>query len=667
VNGATVVPVKDGDANLIPLPQRADPNAVQTLDFKLASRSANPKHITTAAPILGAPVLLAEWKVEPDTAQRLTYKGGSLRPATGVADVSGFAALANMFSGRGSGEPSLVLLAAMALVIFALCAWRWASRPGSYRFAVRHLGGVVIGVAAIVLSALLFMMLREMAARQDQFLSRGLTFVAPVQQGNSALTVEVSNLADEFSFWRAVGQAWPAGLALAVWAFAWLGARNQFRTILVLLGWTLLAWASLRWPNGASWFFILLMAFLLLHVILPALRAALQVPPKPATPPTGETPAPAAAALLIGSLLVWSCNVEAAQPTKDPALADSVTQQIRIEDQFAFATAKVHWQAQKDQLLPILFQPAVLTRINYPTNALKLVQVFSAPKPSQQLLAQQDGSFDIEFQYQVHISKKDGGSGFVLPTQHGLVNRLTLTIPDIEADVAAPNAVSVQYDTGSTNSTVASLILAPVTDAWIGWNPRSRDVKREKPVFFAELSQLYAPAAGVIEGVHQVQIRPAQGELSELIFEVPAGATITDVLEAGRGQRSSADRSLSSTNTGIISLWRFDPDSRNLRVSLNPPQSKPFAILIRSQVATGTLPVEQSLGLLSVKNAAGQLGSLGIATGSEVQLDNVTNENFSAINLEDFPPSTLEPLQARLAGSPSAAPSVTPIRKPPSP
>ena len=36
VNGAAVVPVKDGNANLIPLPQQADPNAVLAIDLKLA-------------------------------------------------------------------------------------------------------------------------------------------------------------------------------------------------------------------------------------------------------------------------------------------------------------------------------------------------------------------------------------------------------------------------------------------------------------------------------------------------------------------------------------------------------------------------------------------------------------------------------------------------------
>jgi hypothetical protein len=99
-----------------------------------------------------------------------------------------------------------------------------------------------------------------------------------------------------------------------------------------------------------------------------------------------------------------------------------------------------------------------------------------------------------------------------------------------------------------------------------------------------------------------------------------------------------------------VSLWRFDPDSRKLRVTLHPAQSRPFALLIRSQVATGPLPFEQSVGLMAVENAAGQIGLLGVATGNEVQLDTLSAEAFSPINLEDFPGTLAASLQAQFPG-----------------
>ncbi|HWF19992.1 MAG TPA: hypothetical protein VG754_12030, partial [Verrucomicrobiae bacterium] len=202
----------------------------------------------------------------------------------------------------------------------------------------------------------------------------------------------------------------------------------------------------------------------------------------------------------------------------------------------------------------------------------------------------------------------------------------------------SPQAVSIQRDTAGSN-TVATLVLSPLGESQIGWRPRSRDVKREKPVFYAEFYQLYVPSAGVIEGAHYIALRPAQGELSELTFDVPKGATVTDVADPN-----------ASGPTPLVSLWRFDPDTRKLRVNLNPPQSRPFALIIRSQVATGPLPLEQSVGLISVDNAAEQIGQLGIATGNEVQLDNVTADGFSPINLEDFPSGVAQLLQGQIPG-----------------
>jgi hypothetical protein len=117
---------------------------------------------------------------------------------------------------------------------------------------------------------------------------------------------------------------------------------------------------------------------------------------------------------------------------------------------------------------------------------------------------------------------------------------------NLDVDVFSPQAVSVQRSTSGTN-TVATLVLTPGS-AWIGWKPRSRNVKNEKPVFYAEISQLYVPSAGVVEGVHQVSIRPAQGELGELIFDVPAGATITDVSD---GIRYAPAHGLPNPCTGL--------------------------------------------------------------------------------------------------------------------
>ena len=644
VNGVTAVPTKDGKDHLIPMPQRADPNAVTMVELKLASKSPKPGHVRVAAPVVGAPVLLADWKLEPDAGQRLEYDQGTLAPAQGVFDHSGFAGLVQLLR---NFEALLLCAVALALLAIGLVVWRWSSRAGVYKFSAQHLTGALLGLMAITFSILALARAVEAGNRGEVVTPRGLAFVAPIQQAGNELIVEVNNVEDKPSILLGAIRAWPALLAVAVWLYAW--TREGFaRRMAGMAGWTLLFWAALRWPNGVPAFIVVLIAFVMFHLLVPAARKLWQLPRRPQATPPPDNIAPVVASLIAGALLLFTTDAPAASATPGgkprrelgPAMADSVQQQIRVEEKFAFATAKIRWNALQGQSLPVLLEPAVLTRITYPTNALKLVQTGQLRK-RYELAAVESGSFDIELEYQLQPKARDGGSGFELPTHGALVNELTLTLVNLDVDINAPNAVTVApQSSGGASNTVAKLVLPPASEPWIGWRPRSRDTKREKAVFFAELFQLYVPAAGAIEGQHQALIRPSQGELSELIFNVPAGATISDVLDP-----------LASTNrVSLVSLWRFDPDARQLRVTLRPAQSKPFSVLIKSQFAVGPLPMQQSVGLLSVTNAAGQIGSLGVATGPDVQLDNVTSATLTPINLEDYPSSLVQRMSAQFPG-----------------
>jgi hypothetical protein len=563
--------------------------------------------------------------------------------------VSGFAQIARLPQKNQVGAALMSLFVALAFVVLGISVWRWAAGEGVHKFSARHLFGAAIGLAAIIFAAIALVYdvgaFESAPAAPDN-----LTFLAPVQQANSALTVEIANVAAADAGASSISKAWPALFALAAWIFAWSRSSKFSGAAFGILGWTLLAWAALRLPNGAPAFLAVIGAFLLLRVVVPSLKQLWRLPARPKS----NLPPPTVVALLAG-LCLFGGAMTGSGAESNSALPESVTQQIRIVDAIAMATAKIHWQADRGQALPLLFEPAVLTRVNYP-KSLKLEPSPAGSRSAQQLVAETGGAFDIEVQYQIQVTKRDTDSGFVLPLPGGLINRVTLSLVNLDVDVFSPRAVSVQRVTTGSN-TVASLVLAP-GGAWVGWKPRSRDVKNEKPVFYAEISQLYVPSAGVVEGVNLVSIRPAQGELGELTFDVPAGATITDVFDS-RSRREEAQTSnqnssqrlvTSSPRDNVVSLWRFDPDARKLRVTLNPAQSRPFALVIRSQVATGTLPFAQRVGLISVEGAAGQVGLLGVATGNEVQLDDVVAENFSPINLEDFPGGAADALAAQFPG-----------------
>src|ERR1035441_9313394 len=93
--------------------------------------------------------MLAEWKLEPDTGQRLVYRRGSLTPAGGILDISGFAELARMFRGDEGNRALISLLAALLLMALVVAAWRWTDREGVYRFSARHLSGTLLGLIAL--------------------------------------------------------------------------------------------------------------------------------------------------------------------------------------------------------------------------------------------------------------------------------------------------------------------------------------------------------------------------------------------------------------------------------------------------------------------------------------------------------------------------------------
>jgi hypothetical protein len=675
VNGSAVVPVTDAKANLVPLPQHADPNAVLTIDLKLAAVSKDPKHVPVAAPILNAPVMFAEWTVSPDTGQRLAWSGGSLTPTGGVPDNSGFAGLARAFTGPAAARTRTNVFTVLGLLVVAVVVWRWACGENVQRNSPRHVGGALVGVLACgvaIFTALSH--LDDVASPTGSELPKQVTMVAPVQQTGSSLSVEVLNVADTFSMGDYVRCAWPAALAVVAWLWALTAAGPSYKTAAVLAGWLCLGWAVLRCPNGAPIFVLLILLSLLIHVIIPALRRLWQVPRSSqpeAGPAAGREPA---AAVLIGGGLLWLCmsacghaqageplplhpQVAANQPV--PAtkvatnaaaqpVADMVVQDIRIEENFAIAHATIRWTALKGQSLPVLYEPAVFTSLRYNSNQLDLVGAPTGFRGGRHLVAQHDGNYTIEVDYQMRTAKRDSESGLTLPVQAALINRLRLTVENLDVDVLSPQAVSVIRNLQGSN-TVAELTLSPASDFWIGWKPRSRDVRREKAVFYAEVSQVYVPSAGVVEGAHLAAIRPAQGELSEIVFDVPRGATITDVTDPFRAT-PSVEGKPAQQQPSLVGLWRFDPDARKLRVTLNPPQSRPFTLLIRSQAAAGTLPFDQSVGVIAAENAAGQIGLLGVATGNEVQLDNVSTENLSPINLEDFPAEAAVALAGQFPG-----------------
>ena len=75
--------------------------------------------------------------------------------------------------------------------------------------------------------------------------------------------------------------------------------------------------------------------------------------------------------------------------------------------------------------------------------SLKLEASPAGSRSAQQLVAQSGGTFDVEVQYQLQITKLNTDSGIVLPVTSGLINRATLALVNLDVDVFSAQAVSV--------------------------------------------------------------------------------------------------------------------------------------------------------------------------------------------------------------------------------
>jgi hypothetical protein len=661
VNGKSVVPVKEGQANLIPMPSGVSPNMVVTVDLKLASAVINRERIQVAAPIVQAPVMLAEWKLEPDTGQQLVYEGGTLTPSGGEWDNSGFAQVARCLDRANLGRFALTFLLPLALVVVSMRALHWGA-TASNKFNARHVTGLFLGLAALVVAAVLLSAFCDLLIQEQNHTTGQLSFVAPVQQAGNSTTISLLNIREGYMVWGSLSSVWPILLLVLGAITCWVRAKGSWRRLAILATGVLLAWAALRIENGGLLFVGVLGVFMLFQGIIPTLAQWWTQPPEKTLLVGAKATSSVATILILTSVLLGvTSGCASARPshslgTGSPGMADLVTQEIQVENGFVSAVANIRWEAKKNQVLPLLFAPAVLTHIDYPADAIRLEQVTPNSMVGiaqtnlslvQRLIANKDGVFDLKVRYQVAVTQRDRLPGFYSLVQPGVVNRLKLGIINAEVDVISPDAITVRSETVGSN-TVATATLAPRPGAWISWKPRSRDVKREQTVFYADLTQLYVPTAGVIEGQHLVSIRVAQGQLSELMFEIPPGLTITDVVELP-GDNVEAKNEI-KPGVSELCVWRFDPSKQSLRVTLSRPRSGPFAVLVKSQAACGPLPIEQSLGFLTVLGAVEQLGMVGLATGNEVQLDSVMPAAVSAINLEDFPTNIIASLQGQVAG-----------------
>ncbi len=627
VDGKAVNARTDGNATVIPLTASTDPNhhvlvVVRMGQAAAGKRAARP---TLSAPAAEAPMMISEWKVRGERGRLLLPRGDAAAQLVApVLTETGYEWLQRR--GRWIGGLLVVGFAFAGAIL---------GRARRSRF-LPFLGGLFLLGAVFVCGVLVK---EGMDHRRVNTLT--LELVAPVITPGQPLEVELSQV----PVWRAMIHPLGALLCL-LGAFLFKGGERfdleLVRKLSRVLAVTLIGAGILAQRFGAPMLFTALGVWLLgvwctgcwrewranclaYRKEKEAKKAAAEENPPDADPPAPPVVAtPLWMALGIG-ISLWGATADSALAAE--LTADQLTQTWRIEGQRLFGELEVSLSGKAGDRLELLKAPAVLTAFTpEDEEMLRVARRVVEGGVAYDVVLESDGEGKATATFELALS--DPLSRVDFPTGSAALHQVTVDLDRAGWEITSSAAVrTTVLDPGEAGQSRVTMLLGLAGRQRLNLAPRKRDLAAEASQFYAEVDQLYIPRPGVIDGRHRISLRPSQGRVREMSFVVPAGFTVSDVL-------------LEDMRT-----WRFDPETRALRVELETAQARPFRLAILTQQGVSGLPADVTLDPLRVNDAAGEVGMLALAFGPDAQPDTMTAQGMSAVNLEDFDPAMLGKLE----------------------
>ncbi|MFO7871292.1 MAG: hypothetical protein R6V03_07670 [Kiritimatiellia bacterium] len=290
---------------------------------------------------------------------------------------------------------------------------------------------------------------------------------------------------------------------------------------------------------------------------------------------------------------------------KAPEMTEEAEKSARVDAVYEF-------EGRKGSEFVVLRPPAVLTDYDLNSSALQL----RTDVNGYVLTVEERGDYEINLKYSLPLVEKEGAWFLGLRIPPNLKNRVKLEIPENELEVESPDAVLFKT-TEKEDVTEAIAVYGMSRQAFISWRPRARKTRLEKVVFFSELNTMAVFQPGVVELTNLVKYQIAQGELKSMNVEVPENMTVTAVKAPG------------------LSTWRFDPETRLLEAIVDKPVTGDFTLHVVSQVGCEGLPYKVQAGILKVKDAVRQRGSMALAVPGNVKILVSETEGLHPMNIED--------------------------------
>ncbi|MCW1926202.1 hypothetical protein OKA05_26830 [Luteolibacter arcticus] len=592
VDGQVVNARRDGAKILVPLPAKADPNEPVEVVLRYGAKGDGARSPALAAPVLSAPTVIGEWKVSGDDGRQLVPRGG-LRPVKPVLTETGL----EWISSRAR-------MGALSVLLVALVGW-----------ILQRIRGLRIpGVLLMLLAGAASCWLAWQALHERRVNIATLEYTAPVVPAEKQVVLELGNVPS----WQAMLSV--PGVLLVLGGLALVGyglwtsmvgtrphsegeasEKKPFRLAggfrsYVVGGLVLIGLGVLAQRFGAVLFFGGLGALLLLGKGLPGLVGLFR---------RGAAPVAATALLFFAGTDVGK--------SAELIPAESMIHTWRIQDGRLTGEIAVEARGKADERVLLLTSPAVLT--GFTGEGWRVVKAAHGDAEAYFLVASAEGKKTGRATFEMPLPAPQ--NGWRLPAGPAAVQRVKVSWNQPGWEFVSQRAAKVTQlaiDGGSS----AELVLGPADEITLQARPLRRDATSEESRFFVETNDLYLPGPGVVSGRHRVAVRPSRGIVKELTILIPAGFTVGDVTD------------------GPVGSWRFNPETRELKVGIEPAQDQAFAFSIGTQRGTATLPVDLVLEPVKVQGSAGAVGLLGLGFGDEAQAEAVNAKGMSAVNLDDF-------------------------------
>lgn len=582
VNGQMVNARKDGTATLIPLPPVTDPNEAVEVSLRYGAHGNSATDVRLGAPKLEAPVVTGEWRVTGDEGRQLIARGGTAELLrSGIADTG--------WHWLKAHRPLTAGVFVLGLAAFFL----GMGNPGGARRVMM----LVVGFGFLLAVALAGLVAMDSAYSSAPVLE----YSVPVMAAGSDVAVQIGN----FTTWRA-HTGWGSWLLFAAGVAAILWSLVPRKPLVLALGFALVAAALLSIHGGATAFFWAVM-FIGLAWWVPRVSQALKR--RPRKPLVVET---AAALLLLFGFFVPDTRAAEPLPVKP---GESMIHDWQIRDGRLRGTIDVTVRGEAGDRFLLLRAPAVLGE--FTGEGLRVIKAKDGEQGAYFLIAESAGVLSGKAVFEMPLV--DPGKGWQMPGGPAALRQVTMRWAQPGWEFLSQGAARIVPLAGlADDESGATMTLGPADPVVIQARPKQRDASTEETKFFAEVSNLYLPGPGVVNGRHLVSIRPAQGRVSSLVMTVPEGFTVSEV------------------TGGPVGAWRFDPEKRELRVPIEPAQETAFSLTIDTQRGTGPLPLELDLSPLRVAGSAGEIGLLALAFGDEAQPESIDVEGLSRVNPGDF-------------------------------